>query len=254
MIKVGCCGYPVSRPAYYGRLATVEINSTFYALPRPATAERWKSEAPEGFEFSVKAWQLITHPSTSPTYLKLRPRFDQRYLRCCGHFRATDETAEAWTRFFETCRVLRPRFILFQTPESFYPNPDHLRDMYRFFKRIPRESSLVWEPRGSWEDEMVRRVCEDLSLVHGVDPLYASPARGGAHYFRLHGGRQGRRIVYAHAFSDDELRRALARCEGKPSYVYFNNGSMWEDALRFERLALGEAPYLPPRRQGRREW
>jgi uncharacterized protein YecE (DUF72 family) len=249
MIKVGCCDYPVSRPAYYGRFSTVEVNSTFYALPRLSTAERWREEAPRDFDFSVKAWQLVTHPSSSPTYLKVRPKQDPRRLERCGHFRATDETAEAWEKFLAVARVLKPRFVLFQTPASFYPNPDHLRDMYRFFKRIPREWSLVWEPRAGWEPDMVRRVCRDLGLVRGLDPLYDEPDRDGVRYFRLHGTRQGRRIVYAHAFGDEELRKALARCAGGPAYVYFNNVSMWEDAQRFDRLALGDLPYRPASRR-----
>jgi len=254
MIKVGCCGYPVSRPVYYGRFATVEVNSTFYALPRLSTAERWRSEAPEGFDFSVKAWQLITHLSSSPTYLKLRPKQDARRLERYGHFRPTDEAAEAWEKFSAIARVLRPRFILFQTPASFYPSADHMRDMYKFFKRIPRESSLVWEPRGEWEPEMMRRICRDLGLVRGLDPLYGEPERDGVRYFRLHGIRQGRRIVYAHAFGEEELRKVLGRCAGGPAYVYFNNTSMWEDAQRFDSLALGDVPYRPasPGRGGSR--
>ncbi|MHC1610664.1 MAG: DUF72 domain-containing protein [Candidatus Methanospirareceae archaeon] len=35
-------------------------------------AERWRLRAPKEFEFTVKAWQLITHEPTSPTYRKAR--------------------------------------------------------------------------------------------------------------------------------------------------------------------------------------
>lgn len=255
MIKVGCCDYPVSRTSYYGRFSTVEVDSTFYALPRLTTLQRWRSEAPEGFDFSVKVWQLVTHLSSSPTYLKLRPPGDARRLARCGHFRPTDETAEAWERFYGAARILKPRFLLFQTPASFYPNPDHLRDMYRFFKRIPRETSLVWEPRGGeWEPESVRRICKDLGLLRCVDPVHGEPDPLGVRYFRLHGGRRGRRPLLAtNAFTDDELRAALARCGRGPCYVYFSNPEMWEDARRFERLVLGDKPYRPepPSRGGR---
>jgi uncharacterized protein YecE (DUF72 family) len=47
--------------AYYSeRLATVEVNSTFYRLPPPGTFERWAATVPEGFRFAVKMPRAIT--------------------------------------------------------------------------------------------------------------------------------------------------------------------------------------------------
>lgn len=250
MIRIGCCGYPVARDAYHRRFATVEINSTFYALPRLSTAKRWREEAPEGFEFSVKAWQPVTHPSTSPTYRRLRPKIEPKRLARCGHFRQSDEVLEAWEKFMDVAEILEPRFILFQTPRSFYPNADHLRDIYKFFKRLRRRKSvLVWEPRGQWEDKLVKKVCEDLDLVHGVDPLHRLPVRGAVKYFRLHGKTDTRRIVYTHDYSDTELKDVLEKAGSGRVYVYFNNRAMWDDARRFERMTLGARPYRPRKRR-----
>jgi uncharacterized protein YecE (DUF72 family) len=69
---VGCCGFPIKREIYYQNISVVEIQQTFYHLPQIATGRRWKDEAPLGFEFAMKAWQLITHEPSSPTYRKLR--------------------------------------------------------------------------------------------------------------------------------------------------------------------------------------
>ena len=42
--------------AYYaGRLPTVEINNTFYRMPKTAVLENWGATTPEGFRFSIKA-------------------------------------------------------------------------------------------------------------------------------------------------------------------------------------------------------
>ena len=242
MIKVGCCGFPVARAAYWDRFHTVEVNSTFYALPRLSTVQKWREEAPEGAEFALKAWQLFTHTASSPTYAKLRPRFDARRASRCGHFRGTDEMAEAWPRFEAVVKVLAPRFILFQTPASFYPGADHLRDMYRFFKGIRRLAVLVWEPRGSWNDRLVRKVCGDLGLVHAVDPIQRASQHGTVRYFRCHGRIEGRRILYGHQYTDEELKAVLESCAGsKPAYVYFNNHLMWRDAQRFDQPSLRSA-------------
>lgn len=47
---------------FYGRVFdTVELDTTFYGPPRPDTVSRWRSETPDGFEFTAKMPQTITH-------------------------------------------------------------------------------------------------------------------------------------------------------------------------------------------------
>ena len=46
---------------YVTQFDTVEVNTSFYALPRPATVVDWVESAPEGFTFALKAPRLITH-------------------------------------------------------------------------------------------------------------------------------------------------------------------------------------------------
>src|SRR5262249_33275030 len=47
---------------YYGeRFDTVEINNTFYRMPKTAVVEAWAAEVPENFRFVLKAPQRITH-------------------------------------------------------------------------------------------------------------------------------------------------------------------------------------------------
>jgi uncharacterized protein YecE (DUF72 family) len=59
--------YPEKMPAkkmlgfYATKLATVEINNTFYKLPEPATVQSWADDVPGDFTFAVKAPQQITH-------------------------------------------------------------------------------------------------------------------------------------------------------------------------------------------------
>lgn len=249
MIRVGCCGWPVGRPEYFRRLGAVEVNSSFYNLPQLSTARRWRQEAPAGFEYALKAWQLVTHPCSSRTYGRLRLKLPERFLARCGHFREGPEVQDAWERTAAVAEALGARLVLFQTPASFHPGADHLRDMYRFFKRLRRSGFLLaWEPRAeSWEGRLVERVCGDLGLLWGGDPLSRPlPAPGRAGYFRLHGRVEGRRIRSEHDFTDDELRRLLSACAERDARVYFNNASMWRDAGRFEELLRFGAP-LPRR-------
>jgi uncharacterized protein YecE (DUF72 family) len=48
---------------YAERLPTVEINNTFYRMPRETMLEDWAAATPEGFRFAIKASRRITHMS-----------------------------------------------------------------------------------------------------------------------------------------------------------------------------------------------
>jgi len=51
-----------TRLSYYASLFnSIEINSSFYKVPRPATYAKWAGEVPEGFRFTVKLWRGVTH-------------------------------------------------------------------------------------------------------------------------------------------------------------------------------------------------
>src|SRR5437762_5817372 len=51
-----------SRLNYYSSFFnSLEINSSFYKVPMPATFEKWSHDVPENFRFTVKLWKEITH-------------------------------------------------------------------------------------------------------------------------------------------------------------------------------------------------
>jgi uncharacterized protein YecE (DUF72 family) len=241
-ILVGCCGFPVSQARYFAEFRAIEVNATFYQPPRLSTVERWRLEAPKDFQFAVKAWQLVTHPSSSPTYRRLTEKFSPQALARCGHFQKTPEVFRAWKATRRIALALKAKVVLLQTPTSFFPGADLLKAMYDFFKTVERDEFLVaWEPRGdAWKEPLVRQVCADLDLLHAVDPLHALPAPGRLRYFRLHGAYRAGHIVYGHRYSEEELIRLAGLCRGKPGYVFFNNSEMYDDARRFIDL-LAEA-------------
>ncbi len=232
-IRVGCCGFAGSRKRYFQAFRVVEIQETFYEPPKVATARKWRAEAPEGFEFTMKAWQLITHTSSSPTYRRLRTKLSDSEKKQAGNFRPTRIVLEAWERTAETARALEADKILFQCPASFKPTEENKKNLISFFEHIDREGfTLLWEPRGVWQPEEIRELCRRLNLIHCVDPFSARPVTRGLRYFRLH-GKGG----YRYKYSDPELRELLEMAQGRfQVYVLFNNVSMFEDAQRFQRL------------------
>jgi len=97
MVKVGCCGFRMAMAEYALRFPVVEVQQTFYQPPKVQTLERWRAEAPPDFEFTLKAWQLITHEARSPTYRRLKRNLTEQELNECGAFRPSAIVREAWS-------------------------------------------------------------------------------------------------------------------------------------------------------------
>jgi uncharacterized protein YecE (DUF72 family) len=233
--KVGCCGFPGPRARYWESFRVVEVQKTFYRPPRLATAERWRYEAPPDGEFTLKAWQLITHEPSSPTYRRAGPGFDPARKDRYGSFRDSEEVWEAWLATRRIAEALQAGLILFQCPARFTPTEENLRNLAGFLSRLRGQGfRLAWEPRGEWPEDTVRELCRRFDLVHCVDPLAARPLWGELCYFRLH-GLGG----YRYRYTDEDLRSLRAKLPaGKQCYVMFNNVYMEEDARRF-RAFLG---------------
>ncbi|MEA3459578.1 MAG: DUF72 domain-containing protein [Chloroflexota bacterium] len=235
-IKIGCCGFPKARSEYGRHFELVEVQKTFYQPPLLRTARRWREEAPQGFEFTLKAWQLITHEPSSPTYRRLRMEIPAGKRDRYGSFRPTDEVFAAWERTREIANALAARIVLFQCSASFMPTEEHMANMRALFGRLDRGGlTFTWEPRGKWADEEVKALCRELDLVHCVDPFKRQPACGDFAYFRLHGV-----TGYRYRYTDEDLRRLLGWCRKFDKvYCLFNNVSMWDDALRMKGLVEG---------------
>lgn len=235
-VKIGCCGFPHGMTHYFSQFKLVEVQQTFYRLPRIETAVKWRQAAPSDFEFTIKAWQLITHPASSPTYRKLGWRIPQGKESGYGYFKPSDEVMEAWRQTKEIARALNARIIVFQCPASFTASSENIDNMKRFFQSLASEDFLfAWEARGQWSQQIITSLCHQLGLIHCVDPFQQASLYGTINYFRLHGGPG-----YRHSYSNQELEYLKQMTANKESYVLFNNITMYDDALRFTNLFSGE--------------
>ena len=234
MIKAGCCGWSESHAQYFRDFDVLEIQETFYQPRAIEKYEKWRADAPSSFTFIVKAWQLITHTPSSPTYRRLSSPIPPGKRHLYGSFRPTEEVLEAWRVTADTGRALGARIILFQCPASFVPADENRKNLIAFFSRIDRRSFLLaWEPRGTWEKKDIKNLCDELRLIHCVDPLKARPLAGRARYFRLH-GLPGYDLTYK--YSDADLQQLSTMADREVVYFMFNNYSMLGDCRRFRHL------------------
>lgn len=230
MIKVGCCGFRGKRKDYFKGFEVVEIQQTFYKLPKIETAKRWKKEAPSYFEWTMKALQLITHEPSSPTYRKAGIKIEKE--KNYGFFKPTDEVFKAWERCEEFAKALKAKMIIFQCPPSFNESKENIKNIKQFFSSISRNFIYVLELRGKWKDKAIAKICEDLNLIHCVDPFKMKSLYGEIKYYRLHGIGG-----YKYDYSKEELKKLADICKKDDDvYCLFNNTQMLKNALEFKEI------------------
>ena len=118
---------------FYGeRLPTVEINNTFYRMPKPAVCENWAKCTPEHFRFAIKASRRITH------FARLKPeaadsvRYLYQQIECLGAKRGP---------------------VLFQLPPNLKKDLPRLK---AFLPMLPANHAAAFEFRhDSWFDDEV---------------------------------------------------------------------------------------------------
>jgi uncharacterized protein YecE (DUF72 family) len=220
-VRIGCSGwsyddwrgglYPDGLPkrrwleCYAEAFDTVEVNATFYRLPKRSTVESWVEQVPGDFLFAVKASRYLTH---------------MKRLR---------EIGDAVARFWEPLEPLRSGRrlgpVLWQLPENFQRDDDLLASA---LEELPPARHCFELRHPSWFATSVRELLAEhgASLAIGDDkrrPLPDAKPSGELAYLRLHYGRRGRGGNYSTAELDGWRRRIAAWRSRRPVFVYLNN-------------------------------
>ncbi len=207
--------------AHYAKVfSTVELNNTFYRLPKREAVEGWRKGSPRGFMFAVKGSRFLTHM--------------KRLL----------ETGEGIDRFFEVVDGLGPKLgpVLWQLPPQM--NKADPARLDRFLAALPKKPRHVVEFRS--DDWYTDEVCDVLDAHKAAfcehDIVRKRPPRvtGGFRYIRFHGATG----KYQGRYGKTGLRRFARELKAEPrhAWVYFNNdlhGHALMDALDLSEL-LGD--------------
>jgi len=207
-------------PHYASLFKSVELNTTFYHLPKKSSLLHWMEETPEDFVFSLKAYRQITH------YKKLHG------------------VKEELLRFIHLIKPLKAKLgaILFQLPPSLKLDMPLLEE---FLSQLPRGYRYAMEYRhDSWLDDAVF----DLMRLHNtalcIDDFAQRQtpfiATADFVYIRRHGigGR------YAGSYSPEELQDLAEKIDtftkqDKRVFCYFNNdfeAAACDNALELTQL------------------
>lgn len=218
----------------------LEVQSTFYRLPMLKTAERWRSIVQKSFEFTIKAFQGITHPISSPTWKRAGKQRPTKNVENYGFLRPTKENFECWSLTHEIASILRVKICVIQLPPSFIYSKENIQNATEFLDQISDGIRIWMEFRDdSWiaNAPHVSRMLSKSKVIHIVDPLRTSViSRSDLGYYRLHG--LGKRLYkYKYSRRDLEKLKIIVRnTEADCVYVMFNNIHMKDDAVNFAKM------------------
>jgi len=190
------------------RFKTVELNNSFYRLPKEKTFLNWKERTPQNFIFSVKVSRYITH------------------------IKKLKECEAPWEEFLERALNLGPKLgpFLFQLPPNWKENLDRLESFVKMIEKKGSGKNFAFEFRHqSWFSPSIYkffRKHENLSLCFIDSPRWpiTEEITGKFVYIRMHGGR----ALYSSNYSKSELKQLSGRIKnylnrGLDVYCYFNN-------------------------------
>jgi uncharacterized protein YecE (DUF72 family) len=220
---------------FAARFPVVEVNNSFYQLPREETFHRWRTQTPNGFLFAVKASRYITH------------------------IRRLRDAEEPVRRFWSNARRLGPKLgpVLFQLPPNLKAEPERLEALLRLLPPTMRAAFEFRHP--SWATDEVTALLDraGAALVLADRPGARVPQviTGGWTYLRFHqGSRTGP------DYARPKLRRyadRLTEMDAREAWVFFNNdsgGAAVRDAITLTGLlrdrgatVRGPAPEQRPR-------
>ncbi|MCJ7792544.1 MAG: DUF72 domain-containing protein [Candidatus Marinimicrobia bacterium] len=227
--------------AYYGQhYNTVELNVSFYRLPKKETFKHWRQQAGKEFIFAVKGSRYITQMKKLKDYQVPVKRF----------FEAVSPLLTGPTNW----QSQPTQVILWQLPPRFKANPERLTDFLKGLprKRLPR---LTEQPRSTWrhafefrdESWLTREILEILkkhkaAIVFQDYPQWPMTEEITADfiYLRFH----GRTRLYSSCYTEKELRNWAKKIKswakrGFDVYAYFNNdalGNAVENAQTLKKL------------------
>jgi uncharacterized protein YecE (DUF72 family) len=244
-IRVGCSGWnyahwrngvfypprcaPRNWLSFYARyFDTVEVNMTFYRLPKAPSVARWVEETPDGFTFAVKVSRYLTHV--------------KRLLEVPEHLPLLYERIQPLLR----SPKLGP--LLWQLPPTFRADHDRLARALEHLHSIPNGSGQrhAFEFRHpSWFTEQTYTLLREhnVALVIGdrpqVNDFQAHELTADFTFVRFHGGTRGSNGNYSHAELDEWADRLGRWSSEADVFAYFNND--WEG------YAIENALYLKAR-------
>lgn len=266
-------------PFYAERFDAVELNSSFYAIPDPATVERWAEATPEGFLFDVKLHRLLSHHAAQlkdlPKELRDEVETTDRGRVILDHPLLDEMLRRSAEAFEPLAKAGKLSSYLLQLTPGFDPRKNELDELAPVIEGMAPHPVAIEFRRRSWAsakrfEEVLDWLTEHGAVFVSVDsppgehvPIFPSidaVTNESLAYLRCHGRNtegymRGRSVAerFDYDYSTDELAEIADRAktlaeEAENVHVMFNNNAreLAPKAARGLRKQLGQDPGPEP--------
>jgi uncharacterized protein YecE (DUF72 family) len=170
---------------YATRFPIAEVDSTFYAIPNPKTAQLWVERTPKDFIFNAKAYSLLTQhpapPSRLPKDLREKVSPNARGNLYLKDLPPKDQES-VWDRFREGLQPLsdagKMGAVVFQFPKWFLPSPGSYRFMEDLREWLPGFRIAVEFRQAAWMKEGRRDRVFQFLRDHGLAYVVVDEPQG----------------------------------------------------------------------------
>lgn len=211
--------------AYSSAYDFVEVNSTYYRLPKPATASSWRTRVPSKFEFAVRC---------------------HRYIAEGSQFELDSKAGRIVDSIEKICRYLKANVLAVLVPKTVVGDSELAPKLKAFLSSLSvGKTKVALEFRGAKPTDEVLNILRDNDGIHSVDIATSEPiVQSATLYTRLFGSGEGN--VYE--FDDDELKNIATKASSpkfEKSILAFHGVRMYRDAARLKiYLDSGKFPSL----------
>ncbi len=208
---------------YYAQyFNSVELNVTFYRLPKESVFDGWHKRAPDNFRFVIKGSRFITH------------------------IKRLKDAEEPLERFMKRAVRLKDKLkcVLWQMPPNLSYNPKRIKNFISLLKNQPQCLHSFEFRNESWFNEELYGILKEnninLCIADSPSYPYKEVFTSDFLYLRFHGGRR----LYGSKYSPEELKQWVDKAsvwmkDKNIMFAFFNNdahGFAVENALYFQKL------------------
>ena len=234
---------------YSGHFPIVELDTSFYAIPKPEIVERWCKETPQNFQFVIKTYQGMTGHLRDELPFETKNDMFNAFRACANTFQINNKLAMILVQFppWFDCQGKNVQYIRYIKQQlAGYPIAIEFRNQTWYAPQM-KEKTLQFLK----DNELIHTVCDEPQAGSGSVPFVPIATHDKVlvriHGRNVHGWRNighaenWRKVRFLYDYNEEELQKLSEQItflsqQAKEVYVLFNNNSGGHAAKNAKRL------------------
>lgn len=218
---------------YTGHFLTVEVDTSFYAIPSKEHVRKWCEDTPENFRFVVKAYQGMTGHLRGDIPFETKNDMFNAFIECANEFKRYGKLAMVLAQFppWFDCQAKNVQYLLYIRQQlKDFEVAIEFRNQTWYAKNVVQQTMDFLR-----EHQFIHTICDEPQAGVGSVPFYPVVTASKA-LIRIHGWRNTgnaenwRKVRFLYDYNKEELQQlghSMQKLEKEVNelFVLFNNNS-----------------------------